>query len=168
MEANMKTVQLIVHATRSARAGLDLDKSARPELFVSCKTPELYQVVHSTASDIATLTWSSSVTALAPDQSPPANTAMSPIDHQSQLYVVLKGLVNYDSQIQKLQKKREKQEQLLVAIRKKMNAPDWSSKTPEEVKQQQREKLEEYATQVTKIDESISLFTEIKAQSGSS
>jgi valyl-tRNA synthetase len=74
---------------------------------------------------------------------------------------MLKGVVDFASEIVKLEKKKGKLMPALTSLRNKMALPAYGDKTPEKVKVANNEKLANYEKQAVDLDSAIEGFKKL-------
>lgn len=74
------------------------------------------------------------------------------------MYIQLKGLVDVEAEITKLEKALATVNIGIESTKKKMDMPDYENKVPEKVRQQNQERLEKYETEKTNINKGIENF----------
>jgi valyl-tRNA synthetase len=72
-----------------------------------------------------------------------------------EVYVPLKGLVDFESEIHRLQKKIQQAEGKLGGIRRKLSNPDFLEKAKPEVVRKEREKEQQLADEIARLGESL-------------
>ena len=160
INADFKIFQDIVHATRSSRVSMGIEPAASPEIYIQT-TEENLRVLSSVCKEIATLCRCSSIKMIGPNDVVPTGTAMTVVNVHTSLHVVLSGLINFEAEIQKQTKKKDKLNDALETLRKKMAIPGWKEKSPVEILQQTHEKVAETESEISKLETSITLFTKL-------
>ncbi|CAK9197057.1 unnamed protein product, partial [Sphagnum troendelagicum] len=135
-EAEMAVIEAIVRATRSLRMVYDLQPRIRPELYVMCKTSEMATLVRKTTSEIGTLALSSSVQMLQEHDEPPLGCAISVVNENVSVYLLLRNVVDASIEIARLQKKQDDLIGQQSALSKRMNTPGYSENVPEAVQEE--------------------------------
>lgn len=76
------------------------------------------------------------------------------------LFMPLEGLIDLGTELERLNKEREKHEKMLVGLRKKCSNPNFLEKANPEVVEKEKKRLEEGESQLERIVERIKLFEE--------
>jgi valyl-tRNA synthetase len=74
----------------------------------------------------------------------------------------LRGLVDVDAELLRLAKQKEKVQPALEQLRRKMAAGDYETKVPEDVRDANTQKLQQYEQEISTIDEAIINFGRMK------
>ena len=78
------------------------------------------------------------------------------------IFIPLKGVVDVDSELSRLNKQIKKVQKDIDFISKKLNNPRFVDKAPEAVVNKEKVKLEGYLAQKSKIQEDISQLEKLK------
>ncbi|RLN43890.1 hypothetical protein BBJ28_00022795, partial [Nothophytophthora sp. Chile5] len=156
-EANMELVKEVIHAARSVRAEYGLANSVRPQFFLKCSDAEVRAVMEAQLDDFSTLAKAGDSRCVV-DEQPPQGCAMHSVNDKVQLFVLLAGLVDFASEIAKLEKKLSKIAPSLASLEKKMGKDDYESKVPEGVREADAAKKEALETEVAGIHRAIAEF----------
>lgn len=84
-----------------------------------------------------------------------AEDAISIIKSGYKLFIPLKGLIDYEKELERLNKERENIESEIKRASSKLNNESFVSKAPEKVVQAERDKLEKYESLLADINQSI-------------
>lgn len=161
-ESNMDCIKSVIHAGRSLRSSYGILPSAKAEFYVKSGSEERHVIVSSQADDIATLA-KGSIAKPIMDEEPPEGCAVHIIDDQSQVHVMLRGLVDFDVEIKKLKKQLdEKVEPQIDSLSKKMAAPGYADKVPEGVRETNMKRLGEYEAQKESVLKAMRQFENLK------
>eukprot|EP00903_Cladosiphon_okamuranus_P022267 g20474.t1 len=161
-ETNMTAVKAAIHAGRSLRSSYGIVPSAKAEFYLKSSSAERHAVITKQASDFATLAKASKAIPIM-DAEPPEGCAVHIIDDQSQVYVQLRGMVDFDAEIKKLKKQLEdKIEPQIASLLKKMEAPGYVDKVPEGVRESNSKKKAEYEAQKESVLKAMQQFEGLK------
>lgn len=81
----------------------------------------------------------------------PKGCAILTINAQCEIHLMLKGIIEADKEIAKLDKKREGLEQTINKLKQKMSLEDYSKKVPENIQQENSENLSQSEIEVERI-----------------
>jgi len=157
LEQDVEFALSVVKAVRSTRADYSLVKQ-RPHLYVRCFESSLSDKLKQFSELICTLSASSDVTFLEAAEQPPAGCAIQTISAKCEVHLLLKGIVDADKEIAKLQEKKLK---LMVdhdKLHHLANSDDYSTKVPENIRRQNAEKVVELKEEMEKLTHCIELL----------
>eukprot|EP00904_Undaria_pinnatifida_P012931 jgi/Undpi1/8769/HiC_scaffold_25.g11231.m1 len=161
-ETDMDAVKAAIHAGRSLRSSYGILPSAKAEFYLKSASPERHEIISNQASDFVTLAKASTAVPIMGEE-PPQGCAVHIIDDQSQVYVQLRGLVDFDVEIKKLKKQLdEKIEPQITSLAKKMDAPGYADRVPETVREGNSKKLGEYEAQKESVLKAMQQFEGLK------
>lgn len=161
-ESSMTTLKDVVHAARSVRAEYSLAHSVQPQFFIRCATQELKDTITAQTDDFCTLAKAGDTVAVQDDTSIPNGCAIHSINETIQLFVQLRGLVDFDVEIKKLEKKIAKIDASMASLNKKINASDYTTKVPEKVQVANTVKLQAFQTEHNALSKAISDFERLR------
>lgn len=157
-EKSYDMVKEAIHAGRSLRADYGLTPKQTPDFFVSCGSEEVVQSMLQHADDIKTLTKANSVSVIGPGEEPPLGCAVHIKSDQLQVFIMLKGLVNFEEEIAKLQKQLEtKLQPLIDNLERKITAPGYDQ-VPEDVRTKNQQKMDQYLAEKQNVIKAVSNF----------
>lgn len=143
-----KTIKII----RSARSDYNLQNKQKTDAFIVSSDDFSKHVLEKFASDLATLAYCSNVEIT---NTPPAGCAILTITGSCEVHLLLKGLIDPEKEIAKLQKKREQLERTVENTNKAMGVPDYAIKVPVEVQEANKEKIEQSENEIKRIIEAM-------------
>ena len=147
----------VVKAVRSMRAEYSLVKQ-RPNLYIRCFEVSLSEKLKQFSDLICTLSMSAAVTFLEATDQPPAGCAIQTISAKCEVHLLLKGIVDVDKEVAKLQEKKAK----LMADHDKLHqvieSGDYTTKVPENIQKQNAEKVTELKEEMEKLAHCIELL----------
>ena len=155
-----KLYQEVVHGIRSSKSTLGLESNSRPSVYVQC-SGDNFEILSRVSTEISTLAKTTSTLLLKDTDPVPEGTAMSPVNAYIFIHIVLTGLLNFENEIQKQTKKKEKLSEFLQAAKKKMSVPGWRERTPADVVLQMDEKNKDIEAQISKIEDAVALFSKL-------
>lgn len=137
IESEVEFVQKIIHIIRSARSDYSLLNKTKTEAFLQCSDAKVEQSMKKYLDVISTLSNCSSVL-LTP---PPPGCAIFTASDKCEVHLLLKGLIDPSKETEKLMKKQDSLSQQVKKLQQAMDAPDYITKVPAEVRQANFEKL---------------------------
>lgn len=156
LESSMEKTMTIIKACRSLRASYQIANKTLTKFYI--KASEGGDIISAQADDIKTLGKALSVDINVEEDSLPKQVAIDVIDDQTTILMDIKGLVDYEAEIKKLEKKMKKELPLLTNLEKKMNANGYEEKVPEKLKADNIEKFEGLQKKVADIKDAIENF----------
>nr|CAD7424685.1 unnamed protein product [Timema monikensis] len=139
IESELDLIQKMVRLVRSARADYNLLNKVKTEAYVVCSDGGVSATVGKFQSALSTLAYCSKVE-VNPD-SLPSGCAILTVSDKCEVHLLLKGLIEPEKELSKLNKKRETLEQQVTKLNQVMSATDYEFKVPVEVRQTNSEKL---------------------------
>jgi valyl-tRNA synthetase len=159
-ELKFENLMRIVAEIRSVRDGIGIQKNLKPEVVVKIgdSTDQEYYNHHSKLFE--SLTGSASVTIAATDSADPAGSISKRI-HSDTVYIKIEGLIDVKQEILRLQKSITKIEKMIEGIDKKMSGKA-AEKMPDDVKEENKSKLQTYHHNIEAYKQSISELEKLK------
>lgn len=165
VEFHMSLVDCVVKSIRSLRMTYQLEPKERPEAFLLCRTPELISVVKKCSCEIVTLSGLSNVQVLQESDITPSGCALSIVNEQISVYLLLRDLVDSASEISKLSRKREELLQKKAALTKKVEIAGYKEKVPLKVQEETHNKLSKIIAELDAVDEATRNFEKLLIES---
>jgi len=156
LEDEISLLQSIVKTIRSIRQEYNLTR-AKPEVYVVFSEQSLAQTVNKYTDTACTLSSSERIHVVC-EEKPPQGCAVATVSDKCEVHVLLKGVVDVAKEITKLESKKEKLNGQLGKLREAMEIADYVTKVPENVQQQNIEKLKQLETELGKIEKAITSF----------
>jgi valyl-tRNA synthetase len=163
LEADVKLAQDIIRASRALRADNGLPPSSKPTFFLEFHSDELRNTFRSFAPIILTLSGASEVNILEGDAKPPSGCAVNILNENVEIHIFLKGLIDPDVEVKKLEKKLGESTTQLENLEKKMKVPLYEDKVPAAVKQSNTERVGKLNQEIEAIKQAIEKFKAMKA-----
>jgi len=146
VEAEMAYAQDIVGKIRGLRSDYNLTKQ-KPHVYIACSSPERAASLTALSAEIATLTTSSAAEVLAHGAPAPSSCGIKICDEATTVHMLLKGVLDPEIEIKRLEKKQSELANKAAALQKKMGMPSYEEKTPEHVKEADMAALEKNAVE---------------------
>ncbi len=165
IEAWMATLQEIVSAGRTVRSEHDVDKKAEVAMAVRSDDAEVAAFVRAHAGDVRLLVKTRGLPAVeGRGGAREAGTAVSVIASQRgpiEVLVGLKGLVEKDAELARIDREVKKLDKDLAALDKKLASPGFVDRAPPEVVEEARRQREALAAGKTRLEEARVLAAEL-------
>jgi valyl-tRNA synthetase len=147
----MELLMGVISGIRNIRSEAEVHPSHKIEAFVVCPDKKKADLVLSYKAAISDMTRLNGLTVLEkPDKSPDAATY---IYNDIEIYVPLKGLIDIDSELEKLARERKKVETKLGQVNGKLGNEKFLANAPEQVVVKEQEKKSGLDAKIAKITE---------------
>ena len=87
------------------------------------------------------MTTGKSITFLDETAQVPPGCAMTNLSDKCKMYLLLKGIIDIEKEVQKMTKKKEKLNQEIESLKKLMTSDNYETRVPEAVRQKNQEKV---------------------------
>lgn len=154
VEEKLRYVMNSVKAFRSQLTALNVPNTARPHIALRCRTEELKQVLSSEAPVIQALTKSGQVDVIGPSDADPAGSLKNHLNEDFQTLIKVVGLIDVKLEIERLKKRQNELTKFIDGQKKKMTTPNYETKVPESVRNENSEKLATYEREFQEIGKS--------------
>lgn len=154
LEDEMTVVEEIAARFRSQKKSLNLPENARPKGMVQHQDPEWSTKLRKIASRVSRMGLVGDVGILDEAAPQPAGTVRDVVNAKCIIFVEVAGL-DLSQELAKLQKKLQTAESFVASYQKKMAVPNYEDKVPEDVRAQNKEKLEASITEVAEFERAI-------------
>ncbi|CAG8433960.1 2555_t:CDS:10 [Diversispora eburnea] len=139
-EGQFDLIISIIKATRSLTVEYNIQSNA--SLFIQVASESLMKVITSQELSIITLIKGiKSVRVFRKDEPIPEGCALSTVNDEINIHLLVKGNVDIDVEVMKFQKKLEKSTQSLNSLQKKTQVSDYESKVPLNVREANEAKV---------------------------
>jgi valyl-tRNA synthetase len=155
IEKDMNFVNDVIHKIRSAKANYNLTNKQKPEVYAKVNDEHLANLIKDQASNISLLGYSGPISVITSDKEVPEGSAIEVVNSQCELYVALKGMIDFKVELNKQKKNREKLQVAYDGLLKKMNLPGYSDKVPENIRMDDKNKAEAWKMKLQKFDKAI-------------
>ena len=158
-ESSMKSTLKVIKSCRSLRASYQIANKTLTRFYV--KTSDAADALISQVDDIKTLGKASNVEINADETTLPQTTGIDVIDDQTTVLMDIKGLVDHEAEIKKLEKNLLKTMPALTNLKRKMSATGYEENVSSQLKTQNIEKLEGLNKKIDDIKGAIENFTRL-------
>ena len=156
IEEEVDLMMAVVKTIRSSRSDYNLAPKQKTDVFLKCEDRSIVDALSVFILWIQTL--ASSRLRIAVDVDPPAGSAVATVNDKVAAFVVLKGLVDAEKEVAKLEKKLEEMVKTLGKLREAAAQPGYEEKVPEAVRAEKAEKMVQLEGEMKKIEEGIPLL----------
>ncbi|CAG8445066.1 15734_t:CDS:10 [Rhizophagus irregularis] len=162
-EEQFELVLTVIRAARSLTAEYNIQSNASCKLFVQTASEKTANLLTSHEQSIITLVKSAkSVHVFQKGETIPAGCALSTVNDEINVLLMVKGFIDIDAEVTKFQNKLEKTTQSLSSLQKKTSIPDYENKVPEDVREANETKLKNYQAEIDALNHSIQNFLKLK------
>ncbi|KAJ3213953.1 hypothetical protein HDU67_002261 [Dinochytrium kinnereticum] len=164
-DVDFEEVQKVVRAARSMLASYNILKGGI--VYVQTGNATLLEILRSDAEIItsALLRPAQRIYVLSKDagaEPVPAGCAVTSLSEDLSVHVMLKGIVNFETEIQKMEGRKKKAEEALADLVKKMESPDYAVKVKMEVREGNSVKAKALEAEIDALATSIKNFLDLK------
>ena len=154
-------IEEIAKSARSTRSTLGLTRK-RVDMYLLCSDAQTAAQLSPHTRDIGTLSIANAVNVLTADQrsSVPAGCTSSVVSPSLELFIPLKGLVDFGAELVKMEKQLAGLDDSVRLLKEKMAATGYE-KSKEEVKARNADKLRADEAELVKLQASISSFNSL-------
>ena len=156
IEEEVELMMAAVKTIRSSRSDYSLTPKQKTEVFLKCEDQSIVDTLTTFQLWIQTL--ASSTVRIAVDVDPPAGSAVATVNDKVAAFIVLKGLVDAEKEIAKLEKKLEEMAKTLAKLKDAAAQAGYEEKVPEAVRAEKAEKMEQLEGEMKKIQDGIPLL----------
>lgn len=152
IEKEFEFVQKVAKAIRSARSDYNIPAKVKTEAFVISSDDKMESILHQFKSELQTLSYCSSIETV---NEAPKGCAILTINAQCEVHLMLKGIIEVDKEIGKLEKKRELLQAGISKLKQKMSIEDYEKKVPLSIQEDNTENLKQSEIEVERIGDAI-------------
>merc|ERR1711976_445645 len=142
-----EVIKKIIDSCRSLTASYQITNKTLTKFFIKAESGA--EIIAAQSDDIKTLGKASEVHINAADV--PTTVGIDVIDDQTSVFMDIKGLVDFNAEIKKLEKNLGKTTPALENLQKKMEAPGYEENVKDELKKANLEKMEGLQKKVADI-----------------
>lgn len=148
IEKEVELLQKAAKTIRSGRSDYNLPNKTKTEALVVCSDITTKTILQKFSNHLLTLAYCSKLNF---DEQPPNGCTILTVTGQCEVHLLLKGLIQVDMELQKLEKKRTQLLQAIDKVNQAMKASDYTTKVPAEIQQTNKEKLTESEAEIARI-----------------
>jgi valyl-tRNA synthetase len=156
-EASMAVTMNIVKACRSLRSSYNIHNKVLATFYIKV-APSVEQFARSQVSDIMTLAKANCIYININERDIPKAVGIVIVDDLTTVWMDLAGIVDYASEIKKLEKNLSKSLPFVRTLETKMNAAGYEEKVSEDIKKDNAEKLASHKKKVAELEVAIDNF----------
>lgn len=160
---NMSVAMDVIRAVRNIRGEMNVPPSRKADIIFAANSDANYRALSEVMEYIEYLAGASSVILEKALDTKPEN-AMSAITRGIEIFIPLKGLIDFEKEIARLKKESDVLEKELARVNGKLNNPGFVDKAPADVIEKERAKQKEYQDKKAAIDERLVSLAKDAAQ----
>ncbi|XP_047134563.1 valine--tRNA ligase isoform X1 [Hydra vulgaris] len=163
LETEVDKMMEVVKTIRSMKEEY-VNTKAKPIVYLKPYHDEIKVILNKLKCVIVTLTNSDEMHILNSDEETPGGCAVQLIGDRCEVSLLLKGILDFKKEVEKMKIKQEKVEDQLKKLIENMNVDDYAIKVPEKVQQQNTEKVAQLSTELEKLKVALLNFTKEAAE----
>lgn len=152
LEKEVEFVQKAAKVIRSARSDYNIPNKIKTEAYVVCQDVQSKEILQKFALDLSTTAFCSTIEFETP---PPIGCAILTVSGQCEIHLMLKGLIEIDKELTKMQKKKEQLEVTIQKLDQSMGAADYAVKVPIDIQESNAEKLTQAKSEIERINSAM-------------
>merc|ERR1712176_229544 len=150
----MEVISEVAAKLRSQKTSLGMTQSAKPRAYVRHADPEVSQCLTRLTKPLGKMGMCGEVSVLAADASEPKGVLRDVVNDKCLIFMSAEG-VDLTKELVKLQKKAENAKKMVQSYETKMADPNYTTKVPENVRQQNTDKLEKSKIEFEELQRSV-------------
>merc|ERR1712127_296281 len=154
-EESMETTMKIVRACRSLRQQYNIANKVLTHYFVKIASGQPEDAAKSQTDDIKTLGKAATVDINIDEEAIPKSVGIVVVDESTTVLMDIKGLVDYASEIKKLEKQLSKASGPLKQLETKIAAPGYETNVSDDIKATNLERLDGLKKKIADIEEAV-------------
>mmetsp|Transcript_12904 Transcript_12904/g.17693 ORF Transcript_12904/g.17693 Transcript_12904/m.17693 type:complete len:1013 (+) Transcript_12904:198-3236(+) len=160
VEADFELLKEAIHGARSLRSDYRIPNHVKADFYFRSDSAVVLTCLNddSIAQDFCTLARGNFLRFMAGDAAVPPGCCVKVLSDQLSLLVDLTGSIDIPTEINRLQKERERLTPLVDSYRRKMSAPGYEEKVPEAVRMVNKDNLVSYETELDAIKSALETF----------
>ncbi|GBC09260.1 hypothetical protein RclHR1_08720003 [Rhizophagus clarus] len=132
-------------------------------LFIQAASEKIASLLTSQEQSIITLVkGAKSVHVFQKGEAIPTGCALSTVNDEINVLLMVKGFIDIDAEVSKFEKKLDKTIQSLTSLQKNISIPGYENKVPEDVREANDIKLKNYQAEIDALTHSIQNFLKLK------
>ena len=147
-EPQMELLKGVISSVRTIRAQMNVPPNKYADMVVHCN-PKQKSILNSYSKIICSLARIDKITTSGGGNKP-LNSATSVVDGM-EIFIPLEGLIDFDLERKRLQKRIDEIESHLEVLSQKLNNKDFLNRAPENVVKREKEKREEMSEELNKM-----------------
>lgn len=156
-EEEMEIIMSTIRSIRNARAEMNVVPSRKAKVILVAANLRIAQILNKSKVYFEKLASASKVVVKTEKEGIPENVVSAVVD-QIEIFIPLEDLIDWEKEIQRLQKEKENLKKELKRVNGKLSNKGFISKAPAAVVEKEREKQKKYQEMMEKVLERLSLY----------
>ncbi|XP_066148110.1 valine--tRNA ligase [Euwallacea fornicatus] len=158
IEKEVELVQKVAKAIRSTRSDYNLQNKMKTEAYLHSNDASTSEILQKYAAALQTLAYCSKTPV---NENSPDGCTIITVSDKCEVHLLLKGLIDPEKEISKIQKKLEFLQSTKQKMTQIMSVANYASKVPSEVQQTNAEKLSEINMELSKLNNALETFLKL-------
>lgn len=147
-----------VKALRSQLAALNVATNAKPTVVVQTSKADLLDMFKSEVDVVTSLVKAGETVVISDKESEPQGCVKGFVSDEICIYVKVIGLIDISLEVARINKRVKQLEDLRSKQQQKMSIPDYMTKVPEKVRNENTEKLAGYDNELAEVHKQVALM----------
>jgi len=161
-EQDMDLLQGVVTAIRNIRGEMNVPPGQKVEIVIMAEEENQRRLITEHSRYVLPLTRGKSLQVLPPGEKPKG--AAAAVFERVEVFVLLKGLIDFDEEARRLQKELDKLEKDIIKSNKKLANEDFLKKAPQEVVTKEKERVALLDARRDKLAVNLARVEELRGQ----
>lgn len=158
---DMDIIMDAVRGIRNIRAELNVSPGKKADAIAKVSDPYILDLLKDNIDIIYSLAKVSNLDFI-PQDAPAPKKALTCVIKGAEIFVPMEGLVDIDTEIERLNKELKNLEKEIQRAEKKLSNKDFVAKAPKEVVEKERQKAEDYKDMYEKITHRLKMMSDLK------
>ena len=156
-EADMNIIMDSIKAIRNIRAEMNIPLGKKNMVIIQSANQDIYNLLEANQEYFKSLASVEELELSFINETKPQDS-VSAILNSVEIYLPLKGLLDVEKEVQRLNKELENMQKEVSRLVGKLNNAAFLAKAPEDIVEKEQEKLKEYQEKYAAIEERINYF----------
>lgn len=161
-EQGMELLQGVITAVRNIRGEMNVPPSQQVEIIMMAEDAGQRRSIEEQSRYVLTLARGKSLQVKPPEKKPKG--AAAAVFGQVEVFINLKGLIDFDEEARRLQKEMDKLDKEIIRSNKKLSNEDFLSKAPAEIVAREKDKVKTIDAKREKLALNLARVEELKGQ----
>ena len=158
---DMEVVMDAVRGIRNIRAEMNVSPAKKAKAVARVSDPFVMDILKNSTEIIHTLAKVEDMEFITQD-SPAPHKALTCVIKGAEIFVPMEGLVDIETEIERLQKEHTNLEKEIDRVSKKLSNEGFLAKAPQDVVEKERQKEKDYRDMMEKVEQRLNMLKELK------
>ncbi|MDN5300958.1 MAG: valyl-tRNA synthetase [Thermoanaerobacteraceae bacterium] len=158
---DMEVVMDAVRGIRNIRAEMNVSPARKAKAVARVSDPFVMDILKNSTEIIHTLAKVEDMEFITQD-SPAPHKALTCVIKGAEIFVPMEGLVDIETEIERLQKEHTNLEKEIDRVSKKLSNEGFLAKAPQDVVEKERQKEKDYRDMMEKVEQRLNMLKELK------